>query len=40
MPNAVNRVGVAMIRPIDWLLSRIPAASAFAIRIGTVASKD
>ncbi len=40
MPNAVNRVGVLAIRPVDWLLSRIPAASAFAIRIGVVATKD
>ena len=40
MPNAVNSVGVMGIRPIDWLLSRIPAASAFAIRIGVVAAKD
>ena len=40
MPNAVNRVGVALIRPVDWILSRIPAASAFAIRIGVVATKD
>ncbi len=40
MPNAVNRMGVLAIRPIDWLLSRIPAASAFAVRIGVVAAKN
>ncbi len=40
MPNAVNRIGVLAIRPVDWLLSRIPAAGAFAIRIGVVATKD
>lgn len=40
MPNAVNGVGVALIQPVDRILSRIPAANAFAIRIGVVATMD
>ena len=39
MPNSVNRVGVAILRPIDWMLSRIPLAEAFAIRIAAVATR-
>jgi SAM-dependent methyltransferase len=39
MPNAVNRVGVALIAPFDWIFSRIPQAAAFAVRIAVVATK-
>lgn len=39
MPNSVNHVGVAILRPIDWMLSRIPLAEAFAIRIAAVATR-
>ena len=39
MPNAVNRLGVALIRPIDWVLSQTPLMDAFAIRIATVAKR-
>ncbi len=39
MPNAVNRLGVILIAPFDWILSRVPLAQAFAIRIAVVATK-
>jgi SAM-dependent methyltransferase len=39
MPNAVNRLGVTLIAPFDWILSRVPLAQEFAIRIAVVATK-
>lgn len=39
MPNAVRGVGVAILLPIDRILSRIPLADSFAIRIAVVATR-
>ena len=39
MPNAVNRLGVVLIEPLDRILSRVPLAAAFAIRIAVVATR-
>ena len=39
VPNVVNGIGVGLLRPIDRILSLIPAAQAFAIRIGVIATR-